>query len=146
MFIRFMEKKDIDDVVKIDQQSFSVPWSRQSFVNEIDQNLYATYIVLEDDDGSIIGYCGVWNVLDEAHITNIAIAPGNRGKGYGELLLKKIMELSKEAGAKSMTLEVRLSNEVAQSLYRKFGFEDGGVRKNYYSDNGEDALVMWVTL
>ena len=80
----------------------------------------------------LVGYCGVWIVIDEAHITNIAILPGYRGKRLGEALMRKVIEIVKERGAKTMTLEVRVSNMIAQSLYRKFGFQAGGIRKGYY--------------
>ena len=85
-------------------------------------------------------------MIDEAHVTNIAILPEYRGKKLGEALMRKCFEVAKDMGAKSMTLEVRVTNYIAQSLYRKFGFQNGGIRKNYYTDNHEDALVMWVKL
>ncbi|MFC3883403.1 ribosomal protein S18-alanine N-acetyltransferase [Bacillus songklensis] len=142
---RFMEMKDIDQILLIERSSFTVPWSREAFYNELIHNQYARYLVMEDE-GQIIGYCGLWIVIDEAHITNIALLPEYRGQGLGTELLRKTMTEAKELGANTMTLEVRVSNHVAQSLYRKLGFENGGIRKNYYSDNQEDALVMWVRL
>ncbi|GIN64016.1 ribosomal-protein-alanine acetyltransferase [Robertmurraya siralis] len=142
---REMEEKDIDQIVFIENESFTSPWSRESFVNELTKNRFALYTVLEDEDG-VFGYCGVWIIVDEAHITNIAVLPKYRGKKLGEALLKKVMEIAKEKGAKTMTLEVRVSNYIAQSLYRKLGFQNGGIRKSYYTDNHEDALVMWVNL
>jgi ribosomal-protein-alanine N-acetyltransferase len=140
---RLMEEKDIEQILKIERLSFTTPWSRESFENELTKNQYALYIVLEDEK-EIIGYCGSWVIIDEVHITNIAILPEYRGKKLGEALLRKVIEVVKGKGARKMTLEVRMSNYVAQSLYRKLGFLDGGVRRNYYSDNQEDALVMWV--
>jgi [ribosomal protein S18]-alanine N-acetyltransferase len=101
--------------------------------------------VMEEGE-NIIGYCGTWIVIDEAHVTNIALLPDYRGKGLGELLLRNVMDVLRKLGATSMTLEVRVSNHIAQSLYQKLGFKPGGIRKNYYSDNNEDALVMWVNL
>ncbi|WP_078415069.1 ribosomal protein S18-alanine N-acetyltransferase [Priestia abyssalis] len=142
---RFMEMKDIDQILLIERLSFTIPWSREAFYNELTHNQYARYLVMEEEE-SIIGYCGLWIVLDEAHVTNIALLPEYRGKGLGTGLLRKAMIEAKELGALTMTLEVRVSNHVAQSLYRKFGFKNGGIRKNYYSDNQEDALVMWVKL
>lgn len=142
---RFMEEQDIDSVLEIEHASFTTPWSREAFYNELDNNKFAVYIVLETGQ-KVVGYCGVWVVADEAHVTNVAILPEFRGKKLGEALMRKLVEVVKERGAKSMTLEVRVSNEIAQSLYRKFGFQNGGIRKNYYSDNQEDALVMWVKL
>jgi [ribosomal protein S18]-alanine N-acetyltransferase len=145
MDIRFMTIDDLDDVMEVEEKSFTVPWKREAFINEIEKNHFSTYIAVEDE-GRVIGYCGVWLVVDEAHITNVAVLPGYRGQGLGELLMRKIMEVSIEFGARVMTLEVRKSNEAAQRLYRKLGFQNGGIRKRYYSDNQEDALVMWVNL
>ncbi|WP_017729462.1 ribosomal protein S18-alanine N-acetyltransferase [Halalkalibacterium ligniniphilum] len=143
--IRFMTVEDIEAVLHVEEHSFSVPWSRTAFTNELTNNQFARYVVYEVDE-HVVGYCGVWVVYDEAHITNIAVLPEYRGGKRGEALLAYIMEFAKLMGAKKMTLEVRVSNEVAQRLYRKYGFQDGGIRKNYYTDNLEDALVMWVML
>ncbi|MGM0847370.1 MAG: ribosomal protein S18-alanine N-acetyltransferase [Bacillota bacterium] len=143
--IRLMSIEDLDDIMEVEKRSFTIPWTRDAFFNEIETNQFATYIVLEDSD-NVIGYCGVWIIVDEAHITNIAVLPSFRGQGLGDKLLKSMIEIAKEMGARTMTLEVRVSNTPAQSLYKKFGFMEGGIRKNYYSDNQEDALVMWVKL
>jgi ribosomal-protein-alanine N-acetyltransferase len=140
-----MNEQDIDDVLEIEQKSFATPWSREAFYNELTQNQFAVYVVLEEEE-KVIGYCGVWIVVDEAHITNVAMLPDYRGRKLGEALMRKIIEVAVEMGAKTMTLEVRVSNFTAQSLYRKLGFQDGAIRKNYYTDNQEDALVMWVNL
>jgi [ribosomal protein S18]-alanine N-acetyltransferase len=140
---RMMNVDDIDQVMEVEHKSFTLPWSRESFYNEIIKNQFAVYLVLEDE-GRVIGYCGVWIVIDEAHITNIALLPEYRGRKLGEALLRKVIEVAIERGAKTMTLEVRMSNLIAQSLYRKLGFQGGAIRKRYYTDNQEDALVMWV--
>lgn len=142
---RFMNEQDIDEVLEIEHKSFATPWSREAFYNEITQNQFAVYVVLEEED-KVIGYCGMWIVVDEAHITNVALLPEYRGRKLGEALMRKGMAVAVEMGAKTMTLEVRVSNFTAQSLYRKLGFQDGAIRKNYYTDNQEDALVMWVNL
>ncbi|MFE8698566.1 ribosomal protein S18-alanine N-acetyltransferase [Cytobacillus sp. FJAT-53684] len=142
---RLLNQSDIDDILKIENESFTMPWSRTAFQNELSTNQYAVYIGLEED-GKVIGYCGTWIVIDEAQITNVAILPQYRGRKLGEALMRQAMEVASERGAKSMTLEVRVTNYIAQSLYRKLGFQDGAIRKNYYSDNQEDALVMWVNL
>ncbi|ULT57297.1 ribosomal protein S18-alanine N-acetyltransferase [Neobacillus drentensis] len=142
---RFMREEDIDQVLEVEHASFTTPWSREAFFNEIHNNKFAVYIVLEENE-KIVGYCGTWVVIDEAHVTNIAIRPEYRGKKLGEALLSKLISTTREMGVRSMTLEVRVTNHVAQSLYRKFGFQNGGIRKNYYSDNQEDALIMWVNL
>ncbi len=142
---RFMNEQDIDEVLEIEHKSFATPWSREAFYNEITQNQFAVYVVLEEEE-KVIGYCGMWIVVDEAHITNVALLPEYRGRKLGEALMRKGMAVAVEMGAKTMTLEVRVSNFTAQSLYRKLGFQDGAIRKNYYTDNQEDALVMWVNL
>ncbi|MFI8688513.1 ribosomal protein S18-alanine N-acetyltransferase [Rossellomorea sp. NPDC077527] len=145
MDIRFMTVDDLDAVMEIENQSFSIPWSREAFLNEMEHNHLSTYLVAVEDE-KLAGYCGVWLVVDEAHITNVAVLPDFRGRGLGESLMRKIMGIAIEFGARVMTLEVRVSNMPAQHLYRKLGFQDGGIRKRYYSDNQEDALVMWVNL
>lgn len=142
---RFMREEDIDQVLEIEHASFATPWSREAFYNELNMNKFAVYIVLEVDQ-KVVGYCGVWVVIDEAHVTNIAILPEYRGRKFGEALMQNLFDVARAMGAKSMTLEVRVTNYVAQSMYRKFGFQKGGLRKNYYTDNQEDALVMWVKL
>jgi ribosomal-protein-alanine N-acetyltransferase len=142
---RYMKEEDLDQILEVEHASFATPWSREAFYNEIYNNKFAVYIVLEEDE-KIIGYVGAWVVIDEAHVTNLAILPSYRGKKLGEALLRKMMIVAKDMGARSMTLEVRVTNNVAQSLYRKLGFQNGGIRKNYYTDNQEDALVMWVNI
>ena len=142
---RYMREEDLDQIMIIEKESFTLPWSREAFYNELHHNQYAVYIVLEDK-GEVIGYSGVWIVVDEAHVTNIAILPQFRGRKLGEALLRKLMDISREMGATSMTLEVRVSNTPARSLYCKLGFQEGGIRKKYYTDNSEDGIVMWVRL
>jgi [ribosomal protein S18]-alanine N-acetyltransferase len=142
---RLMTVGDIDNILVIEHASFTVPWSREAFYNEMVNNPYAKYIVMQDGP-SIIGYCGLWIVLEEAHITNVAVLPSYRGRRLGEALMNQALELTKAMGTERVSLEVRVSNHVAQSLYRKLGFQNGGIRKNYYTDNGEDALVMWVNI
>ncbi|MBM7650519.1 ribosomal-protein-alanine N-acetyltransferase [Bacillus ectoiniformans] len=143
--IRPMTVDDINMVCEIEHHSFSVPWTKDSFYREIVTNNFAIYHVAVHDQ-KVVGYCGMWLVLDETQITNIAVLPEYRGKGFGERLLLHAMETAKSKGGSIMTLEVRVSNRPAQGLYEKLGFAPGGIRKNYYSDNQEDALVMWVNL
>lgn len=142
---RAMELRDLDAVMEVEHASFTLPWSREAFYNELVNNKYAVYLVAEDD-GKVVGYCGAWVILDEAHITNIALLPNWRGRGLGEELLVQMMTKAERMGTRRMSLEVRVTNHVAQKLYRKLGFQDGGIRKFYYTDNMEDALVMWVEL
>jgi len=142
---RKMTVEDLDDVIEVEVNSFATPWSREAFYNELTKNQFAHYLVAEVDE-KVVGYCGVWIIVDEAHITNIALLPDYRGMKLGEALMGRIIEIARELGAIRITLEVRVSNERAQNLYRKFGFEEGALRKQYYTDNMEDALVMWVNL
>lgn len=142
---RAMTLEDVPDIMAIEQEAFTCPWTGEAFRNELTNNLFARYMVIVYN-GQIIGYGGMWVIVDEAHITNIAIGAGYRGKGLGELLLLEMQKLAVFFGAARMTLEVRVTNEVAQRLYRKLGFEEAGVRPGYYSDNQEDALIMWAEL
>ncbi|WP_079525657.1 ribosomal protein S18-alanine N-acetyltransferase [Halobacillus hunanensis] len=146
VIIREMKVEDIEQVMIVEHATFAVPWTEDTFMNEVNgENPYAHYLVIEQD-GTVFGYCGLWLIIDEAHVTNIAIHPDYRGNKYGEQLFRKSFEEAIEMGAIQLSLEVRVSNTPAQHLYRKFGLVPGGVRKNYYTDNGEDALVMWVGL
>ncbi|KGA97776.1 alanine acetyltransferase [Alkalihalobacillus alcalophilus ATCC 27647 = CGMCC 1.3604] len=143
--IRFMIKDDIEKIVEVEQNAFTTPWTHEVFEQELEVNKFAHYLVYEKDE-KIVGYCGVWIITEEAQVTNIAVHSDFRGHGYGEELLDYALSYSKLMGANRISLEVRLSNIVAQNLYKKLGFQPGGIRKNYYADNQEDALVMWVKL
>lgn len=139
--VRPMTKDDIDAVYRIETLSFRSPWSRHSLAGEL-KNRVAHYVVMERD-GEVIGYCGMWVLFEEAHITNIAIHPDYRGQGSGKELLLAAMEHAASFGAEMMTLEVRETNLVAQNMYAKFDFLQQGFRKKYYSDTGEGALLLW---
>ena len=140
-----MDSIHIDEVMEVEKKSFSTPWSREAFEKEVRENQLALYFVAELE-GSVVGYCGLWLIMDEAHITNIAVDPDYRGLKIGDALVKKILEKSREKGLKKVTLEVRESNEVAQGLYEKHGFESCGIRARYYHDNNENAVIMWKEL
>ncbi|SHI06392.1 ribosomal protein S18-alanine N-acetyltransferase [Desulfosporosinus lacus] len=143
--IRPMLMDDLEAIMEIEIASFSTPWSLQAFKAELKDNEYARYVCLELDD-KVIGYMGLWFILDEGHITNVAIAPNYRGKHWGEFLMRSVMEKMMQEGMERMTLEVRESNSPAQSLYSRLGFATAGIRKGYYADTGEDALIMWADL
>lgn len=143
MEIRKMTVDDIDLVIAIDKACFPVAWTGETYRLEVMENSYAHYFVIEAD-GEIIGFIGTWLIIDDAQITNIAILPKYRGYKIGEKLLGYAIQYLISLGAKRLSLEVRKSNKVAIKLYKKFGLVSGGVRKNYYPDNGEDAIVMWV--
>lgn len=137
---RLMTVADIDAVNEIEHLSFTVPWSKDAFAQEM-ENRCARYIIVEYQ-GRVAAYAGMWLVIDEGHITNVAVHPDFRGKGLGEIAMRALIKLGADTGLRYMTLEVRRSNAVAQSLYRKLGFVDVGFRKRYYPDNREDALIM----
>lgn len=143
--IRPMVIEDIPAVLEVELASFTIPWPKEAFEREIAINQYAHYYTAEQD-GLIIGYCGMWVVYDQVQITNIAILPEFRGKGCGSELLGFMIEKAREHGGSVLSLEVRVSNIPAMTLYKKFGLQPGGIRKQYYTDNQEDALVMWVNL
>jgi ribosomal-protein-alanine N-acetyltransferase len=140
--IEQMHVSDLDRVLEIEALSYPTPWSRRAFQSELTDNTYAYYFVARHA-GVIIGYVGMWVILDEAHITNIAVHPGFRRKAIGRRMLMAMFEEAKRRGATRMTLEVRVSNFSAQALYRDLGFVDRGIRKGYYSDTNEDAIIMW---
>lgn len=140
--IRPMSVLDLDQILGIEALSFPTPWSRFAFTSELTQNNYAFYVVAEIN-GEAVAYAGVWVILEEGHITNVAVHPDYRGRGLGEQMMRSIMGRAKAQGAERVTLEVRASNDVAQQLYTKLGFVSRGLRKGYYTDTKEDALIMW---
>ena len=139
--IRRMQFRDVKQVAALETATFARPWSESSFHREVRENPVARYLVAERD-GSILGYAGAWVVLDECHITNIAVAESERGRGIGKALLNALMQYVSNLGAAWADLEVRVSNLPAQGLYRGAGFVSVGRRKRYYEDNGEDAFLM----
>lgn len=142
---RRMTLDDLPDIMSIEQDSFTTPWTEEAFINELTNNMFAQYMVMEYQ-GKVIGYGGMWIIVDEAHITNIAILTPYRGQGLGKRLMHELQKTARFLGAVRMTLEVRASNEIAQRLYRRYGFEAAGIRPGYYSDNQEDAVIMWADL
>jgi ribosomal-protein-alanine N-acetyltransferase len=160
-----MTLADIDQVMEIEQVAFSAPWSARAYRYEITENDHSTMLVVRPagaglgagqngpwlrlarhlrlvGSGPVMGYAGFWLLVDEAHICTIAVHPNWRGRGLGELLLISLLDRSIELGARVATLEVRLSNQVAQDLYHKYSFEIVSRRKRYYTNNNEDAYIM----
>jgi ribosomal-protein-alanine N-acetyltransferase len=133
---------DISDVLRIEKASFTTTWPADAFYNELTTNKLAHYYVGRFD-GKIVAYGGIWVIFEDSHVTTIAVDPAHRGKRFGELMLVRLIDEAIERGAAWMTLEVRESNVGAQQLYRKYGFTTVTTRKGYYSDNNENALVMW---
>lgn len=143
--IREMMVSDLAQVCAIEKASFPDPWSEQTFYHELMDNPCAYYWVLAAQE-RILGYIGTWFVADEGQITNLAVHVHERGLGWGERLLKHSMHELKKLGAEMVTLEVRVSNQRAQSLYRKMGFTSVGIRPRFYKVCPEDAMIMWVSL
>jgi ribosomal-protein-alanine N-acetyltransferase len=139
--IERMTIQDVDDVHRIERASFPVPWPDYAFRQEIETNRLAHYLVVRSA-GEAVAYAGLWMMVDEAHITTFAVLPQWRRHGVGGRLMVELMRMALDLNARVMTLEVRLSNAPARALYQRFGFRPVGVRPRYYSDNGEDALIM----
>lgn len=135
-------KNDVDSIFSISTLSFPVSWSKNSIEKEVTMSENAFYLTAKMND-IIIGYGGIWKILDEAHLMNIAVHPEYRGIGAGEKILEALIDLCRIKNINDITLEVRVSNIPAQNLYKKFGFMQEGIRKHYYSNNNEDALIMW---
>jgi ribosomal-protein-alanine N-acetyltransferase len=136
-----MQLSDIPAVHEIERRSFSTPWPAYAFEQELTGNRLARYEVARAA-GVVVGFAGVWLMVDEAHITTFGVHPDWRRQGVGRRLMLRMLELANELGARRLTLEVRVSNRAAQALYRAFGFEVTGRRPRYYTDDGEDAFVM----
>jgi [ribosomal protein S18]-alanine N-acetyltransferase len=164
--LRYMTLADITQVVTIDKEAFLTPWSAQSYSYEVGESSYSYMVVLEDNApptltgwkrfirsfngstprGTVVSYGGLWNIMDEAHISTIASRHDVRGKGYGEVVLAAMIRKSFLLGAAYIVLEVRVSNTVAQNLYRKYEFDVYDTKRKYYRDNNEDAYDMRLDL
>jgi ribosomal-protein-alanine N-acetyltransferase len=138
-----MRRKHLKSIVHIEQQVYPQPWTTGLFLSEIALRAVRDYSVALMNE-EVVGYAGLAYVDEEAHVTNIAVDPSFQGRSVATRLLLRCVEQCRQRGVTSMTLEVRVSNESAQALYRKFGFAPAGIRKSYYSSPTEDALIMWV--
>ena len=136
-----MTLDDLAAVARIERASFSVPWPDDAYRSELRTNRLASYLVVRISD-EIVAYGGIWLMVDEAHITTFAVHPAWRRQGIGERLLLALLDVAIDRRAREATLEVRLSNLAARRLYEKYGFRPAGLRPRYYSDDGEDALIM----
>jgi ribosomal-protein-alanine N-acetyltransferase len=137
-----MTASDVAAVTRIERASFSTIWPADAFYNELTTNKLAHYFVGRFND-TIVAYGGIWVILEDSHITTLAVDPEHRGRRFGEVLLLRLIDEAIERGSAWMTLEVRESNAVAQRLYRKYGFTTVTMRTGYYSDDNESALIMW---
>ncbi len=140
--IRKMELEDLPEVIQIDRMSFSLPWPEQTYRFEVSANRMARCLVAETDEKKIVAMIVSWLVVDELHIATIATHADHRRQGVGSRLLMAALVDARERGMRRAFLEVRRSNETAQAMYRKFGFQVTGIRPKYYRDNNEDAILM----
>ena len=143
--LRRLNLADVDAVLHLDQLSFSRPWSREAYLEELGNNQLARYIGYFAGQ-RLIAFAGYWLIVDEAHIVNVAVHPDYRRRGWGELLMRRLITLCLAAGAARMTLEVRRQNLAGCRLYRKLGFITAGLRPGYYDEPPDDALIMWLDL
>ena len=157
LVLELMREADISTVQEIEREIFATPWPKNAYYRELASRSSAHYVILRQDgnvdkpanlkgselDPSIIGYGGMWRMYDEAHVTTIGVRRDMQHRGYGRALFAGLVQAAYDMGAKWVTLEVRTTNENAMRMYEAFGFKVIGRRKGYYTDNGEDAIVMW---
>ena len=146
LIVEPMTEEDLDWVAALEASTFSLPWSKEAFAEELglEDRLFVVAKLYSENDAPIaVGYSGLFLSFDEGEITNVAVDPAFRGKGFGYQMLRSQMEMAGERGASSFTLEVRVSNASAIHLYEKLGFQSVGIRKNFYEKPTEDAMIMW---
>lgn len=131
----------LDDILLMEQQCFSVPWTRDQLASQMSDSMYI-FLAAEDESGRAVGYVGLMYVLDEGYISNVAVSPSRRREGIADMLLTELYARAKAKKLSFLTLEVRESNAPAQSLYKKHGYTEVGMRKGYYSLPKEDAVLM----
>lgn len=139
--IQELTEEYIDDVYLVGELSFHFAWSKSEIKKELTNELAKYFIAVVDNKAVAFG--GMWIIAGEANITNIAVHPDYRGKKLGKQILSSMIKHCKDNAVPDMTLEVRFSNIIAQNLYKSLGFKDEGIRKSFYSDNNEDAIIMW---
>ena len=140
---RLTEEQDLEGVLAVESESFTNPWTRDMYAWELQNRSMCHILLVRTPDCRVAGFCAFWLVFDEVHINNIAMRPGFRAQGIGTALLRQVLAEGQQLGARRATLEVRASNAGARRLYERMGFYVAGVRRNYYSDPVEDALILW---
>jgi [ribosomal protein S18]-alanine N-acetyltransferase len=133
----------IDEVLAVEQASFTNPWTRDMYLSELENRSLSFCYLARDDAGRVVGFCSFWRVLDELHINNLAVLPEFRRSGVASSLLTRVLLEGQKLGTRRATLEVRRSNDPARLLYERFGFTLAGVRRGYYTNPIEDALILW---
>ena len=139
--IQLMEVEDLDHILELEKQCFKSPWSMSDFLYELQENPFAYYVVLRENE-AIMAYLGIWIDESRAQITTIGVDPNHRGKGFAKQLMEHMIEECEAKDVKTWSLEVRVSNRAAIELYKKYSFKQVGLRKAYYQDNHEDAYLM----
>lgn len=139
--VRIAKSSDLDDIYELDVQTFAMPWSKEALSYDILENDNA-FVIVAEYEGEFAGYADIWTVLDEADLNSIAVRVDFRRKGIGDAIILAMTEMLSANGVATINLEVRVSNMPAIKLYKKYGFNECGVRPGYYLDNGEDALIM----
>ena len=137
------DRAQIEDVLAIEELSFTNPWSREMYLAEFENRNMALCYLASDEARRVVGFCSLWRVVDELHINNLAVMPSHRRSGAASALLSRVLTDGAASGATRATLEVRRSNEAARSLYERFGFRVSGVRRAYYTKPVEDAIILW---
>ncbi len=137
-----MTAEHIEDVLQVEQACFTLPWTKEDFEREMKENKLAIYRIAVLN-GKVVGYAGMWHVVTEGHITNIAVLEQYRRQGIAKALMEEIIHIAEQQEMIGITLEVRISNLAAQKLYTSYGFRPEGFRKKYYLDTKEDAVIMW---
>jgi ribosomal-protein-alanine N-acetyltransferase len=140
---RVTSTADLDDVLQVERASFTNPWTYDMYAWELQNSNISFLYVLRTEDGAVAAFCSFWLIFEELHINNLAVRPDYRRQGYGTALLRYILAEGARLGARRATLEVRQSNDVALTLYKRLGFVIAGVRKNYYVNPVEHALILW---
>jgi ribosomal-protein-alanine N-acetyltransferase len=140
---RLSDDQDLDGVLAVEAESFTNPWTREMYAWELQNRSMCHILVVRTAECHVAGFCAFWLVFDEIHINNLAIRPGYRAHGIGSALLGRVLAEGLALGARRATLEVRASNDAARRLYERMGFYVAGVRRNYYSEPVEDALILW---
>jgi [ribosomal protein S18]-alanine N-acetyltransferase len=143
VLFRRLRLRDLTAVEEIEQRCYDTPWSRSMFASEISKPSSICLGAFDEDRGALIGYLIIARYVDAWHVMNIAVDPADQGRGVATVLLEQLFEVTANDGRRGYTLEVRVSNERAIKLYERLGFEPRGVRRGYYTDNREDALIMW---
>ena len=137
------DEQDLDGVLEVEAESFTNPWTRDMYSWELQNRSVCHILLVRTADCRVAGFCAFWLVFDEIHINNVAVRPGLRAQGIGTTLLRRVLEEAQRLGARRAMLEVRASNDRARRLYERLGFYVAGVRRNYYSNPVEDALILW---